>query len=172
MFIDSYLCNGANVADLLRLKYDDEYYSSGKRILGFYRHKTINSSGVYVRVPVIDKLKMVIESIGDPETMNGLVFGSFLNDRDVDDSESVDSRVMYVNTYCSKVTRKVCAKLGIRTDTSVTFARHSYISRLHHIGAPYSLVERNAGHALSGVADNYIGEYDDEILFEWNNKLI
>lgn len=172
LFFASYLCNGANLADILRLKYDDEYYSSGKIVFGFYRQKTINSSGAYVRVPIINNLKMIIETIGDDEMKNGLVFGSFLNDVDVNDKDELDLRVMYANTYCSKVVKKVCGKLGIRSDVSVTFARHSYITRMNHIGAPYALIERNAGHTLAGVADSYVGDYDIQTLFKWNEMLL
>ena len=172
LFLASYLANGCNFADLLRLKYDDEYFSSGKRLFGFFRHKTINSSGVYVKVPIISKLKAVIGVVGDAEEYDGLVFGSFTSEVPEDDSESLDLRIMYMNTYCSKVVRKVCVKLGIREDVSVTFARHSYISRMHHIGAPYSLCERNVGHVLAGVADSYIGDYDIGTLFKWNEQIL
>lgn len=172
LFFASYLCNGANLADVLRLRYDDEYYSSDKKLLGFYRQKTRNSSCAYVRIPIIDKLKTVMDVIGNPEEKNGLVFGSFLNDIDVNDEERVARRVMTVNSFCSKVVRTISASLGMRDDVCVTFARHSYISHLHHLGAPYSLVERNVGHALDGVADSYIGQYNTDILFKWNNMLL
>lgn len=168
----SYLCNGANLADVLRLRYDDEYYSSNKQLLGFYRQKTKNSSGAYVRIPIIDKLRCVIDTIGDGERKGGLLFGSFLGDIDVNDDGVVAKKVMTTNTSCSKVLRTIAKKIGIREDISVTFFRHSYISHLHHIGAPYSLVERNVGHSLEGVADSYIGQYDTDILFKWNNMLL
>lgn len=172
LFMASYLCNGANLADVLRLEYDDEYYVNNKKILGFYRQKTRNTSGAYVRVPIVDKLKTVIDTIGDKEESGGLVFGSFLNNISVNDDESMMKRIMTVNTSCSKVVRAVCVSLGMRNDVSVTFARHSYISHLHHLGAPYSLVERNAGHTLSVITDTYIGQFSTDALFKWNNMLL
>lgn len=171
LFFASYLCNGCNMADLMRLKYDKEWMNSKGQLLGFYRHKVINSSGIYVRVPVTDNLKMVIDAIGDEYQFNSLVFGSFLNDVDVNDNEAMELRIMYINTYASKVLRKVCKQLGIRDDCSFTFARHSYCTILNAEGVNYAIIERNMGHTL-GITDNYMGDIPVEKLFEANEKLL
>lgn len=167
----SYLCNGANLADVLRLRYDDEYYSSNKKLFGFFRQKTRNSSGAYVRIPIIDRLRTIIDAIGDKEVNGGLVFGSFLGNVDMDDDDAVAKKVMTTNTSCSKVLRTICKKLGIREDISVTFFRHSYASNLNHQGCNYALIERSLGHTLGGIADSYIANAPIEQLFELNNKL-
>jgi integrase len=171
LFFASYLCNGANMADLARLRYDKEWMNSKGRLLGFYRHKVVNSSGIYVRVPVTENLKMVIDAIGDEYQFNGLVFGSFLNDVDVNDNEAMELRIMYINTYASKVLRKICKQLGIRDDCSFTFARHSYCTILNSEGVNYAVIERNLGHTL-GITDNYLGDIPTEKLFECNSHLL
>lgn len=171
LFFASYLCNGCNMADLMRLRYDKEWMNSKGKLLGFYRHKVVNSSGIYVRVPVTENLKMVIDAIGDEYQFNGLVFGSFLNDVDVNDTEALELRIMYINTYASKVLRKVCKQLGIRDDCSFTFARHSYCTILNAEGVNYAVVERNLGHTL-GITDNYLGDIPAEKLFEANSHLL
>lgn len=151
--------------------YDKEWMNSKGRLLGFYRHKVLNSSGIYVRIPVTENLKMVIDAIGDDYMPNGLVFGSFLNDVDVNDTEALELRIMYINTYASKVLRKVCKQLGIRDDCSFTFARHSYCTILNAEGVNYAVVERNLGHNL-GITDNYLGDIPTEKLFEANSHLL
>lgn len=171
LFFASYLCNGCNMADLMRLRYDKEWMNSKGQLLGFYRHKVVNSSGIYVRVPVTENLKMVIDAIGDEYQFNGLVFGSFLNDVDINDNEAMELRIMYINTYASKVLRKVCKQLGIRDDCSFTFARHSYCTILNSEGVNYAVIERNLGHTL-GITDNYLGDIPAEKLFEANEKLL
>ena len=40
IFLASYLCNGANLADVLRLRYDSNYYKNDKKVLVFTRKKT------------------------------------------------------------------------------------------------------------------------------------
>lgn len=171
IFFASYLCNGCNAADLVRMRYDDEWRNSGGKTLGFHRHKVRNSSGAYVRVPVTEKLSIVIDEIGDEVNNGGLVFGSFLNDTDINDDDSVDLRVMYINTYASKVLKKVASKLGLRSDCSFCFARHSYCTILNGEGVNYAIIERNLGHSL-GITDNYLGDIPVEKLFEANEKLL
>lgn len=171
LFLASYLCNGANAADLLRLRYDREYANSDGKVLGFYRRKVRNTSGAYVRVPITKELKLLLETIGDEYESGGLVFGSYLGDTDINDDEAVEMRTMYVNTYSSKVLRKVCKQLGLRSDCSFTFARHSYCTVLNSEGVNYAVIERNLGHTL-GITDNYLGEIPTNKLFEANSYLL
>ena len=171
IFLASYLCNGANAADLLRMRYNDEWRNSGGKVLGFHRHKVRNSSGAYVRVPITDKLAMVLGEVGDEVCDGGLVFGSFLNDTDINDDDAVDLRVMYVNTYASKVLKKIAKQLGLRGDCSFCFARHSYCTILNGEGVNYAVIERNLGHSL-GITDNYLGDIPIAKLFEANEKLL
>lgn len=170
LFMASYLCNGCNMADLVRLRYDDEYFTSNKKVFGFYREKVKRTSGAYARIPIIDRLKTVIDAIGDDEVYDGLVFGSFLDGTDTEDSVKMAKQVMYLNSYCSKVLKNVCKKIGIRDDVSFGFARHSYCSNLNHAGVNYAIIERNMSHSL-GITDNYLGDVSIEALFDANSKL-
>lgn len=171
IFLASYLCNGCNMADLVRLRYDDEYYTSKGQLFGFVREKVKRSSGVYVRIPITDKLRMIIDEIGDKEERNGYVFGSFIGEDKKDDEEEITKRVMTLNTFCSRIIRVICKDLGLRDDVSFTFARHSYASNLNHAGCNFALIERNLGHVLGGVSDSYIGNAPIQQLFEMNNNL-
>lgn len=170
LFLASYLCNGCNCADLVRLRYDDEYFNSGKKVLGFYRKKVERTSGAYSRIPIIDKLKTVIEIIGDEEEYGGLVFGSYLDGVDPADGVEMAKQVMYLNSYSSKVLKNVCKKLGIRDDASFGFARHSYCTNLNHAGVNYAIIEKNMSHSL-GITDNYLGDISIDALFDANSKL-
>ena len=171
LFMASYLCNGCNIADLVRIKYDDEYYTSDKKLLGFYREKTKNTSGAYVRIPITEKLRTIIDTIGDPEERNGRVFGNYLKDVDTNDEVAISAKVMMLNSFGSKVVRKICKKLGMREDVSMTFARHSFASVLNLDGCNYALIERSLGHVLGGVADHYIANGSVDSLFELNSHL-
>lgn len=170
LFLASYMCNGCNLTDLLRLRYDDEYYNSKKQLFGFVRQKVKNTSGAYIRVPITPELREIINTIGDTEKYGGLVFGSFLNDVDTDNDEEINKRVMTVNNYVTKVVRAICIKLDMRQDVSITFARHSYCTNLNQAGVNYALIERNMGHSL-GITDYYLGATSPEKLFEANSHL-
>lgn len=172
LFLFSYLGNGANINDLLRMKYTNDWFNSEGKILSFIRHKTAEKSPVKVQIPVTKWLQPILDYISETPKRNGLVLSSFLGDIDPTDEEKLTLRIMYLNTYTSNRVRKVCKKLGLRDDVSVTFARHTYSTTLHHIGAPFALVERNLGHSGTDIAFNYIGSFSTEDLFKWNELLI
>lgn len=171
LFLASYLCNGCNTVDLMRLRYDDEYYGSGKQLFGFFRQKTKNTSGAYVRVPITEKLKIIIDRLGNSEEKNGLVFGGYLEGVNPEDEVELLKKCTYLNAYISKVAANYCRRLGIREDVSMGFARHSYASVLNNEGCNFAMIERALGHRLEGVADNYIANASVEKLMELNSKL-
>lgn len=172
LFLMSYLMNGANVNDIVRMTYNNDWYTSGGKILSFVRHKTADKSPVKVRVPLTDLLSPIFHFLSSEEKRNGPMFGGLLGGVRLDDEESLLRRVMYLNNYASKRVRSECKLLGIMEDVSMTFARHSYSTAMHHMGAPFALVENNLGHSGSGVAFNYIGSFSDSDLFKWNELLI
>lgn len=172
LFLFSYLGNGANINDLVRIRYNNDYWNSDGKVLTFVRHKTEDKSPVKVTIPITGLLKPVLEYIADEPSRNGLVLGSFMEKTDINNNDAVYNRIMYLNNFTSVKVRKICRELGLRNDVCVTFARHSYSSALHHIGAPFALVEKNLGHSGSDVAFNYIGSFSNEDIFKWNEKLI
>ena len=173
VFLFSYLANGANVADLLRLTYNTDWFSSGGRVLSFVRHKTASRTGIKVRIPVTNWLKDVMDYLADEPVRGMPVLGSFLNGADLRDEDRVMKRIMCVNNSTSKILRKELKKIGIREDICVTMARHSYSTAMHHIGCPFALVEQALGHSNGGnIAFNYIGHFNDDDLMKWNEMLI
>lgn len=171
LFLASYLCNGANLNDVVRLQYNNDWFSSGGTILSFVRKKTEERAPVKVRVPVTGWLRKILDYMADEPVRNGYVFGSFI--RGWEHSEkAMQKRVMTLNNSASKILKKELGKAGMRNDLSVTFARHSFSSALHHLGAPFALVEQAMGHSGGGVAFNYIASFSDKDLFKWSELLI
>lgn len=171
LFLASYLCNGCNMADLVRLKYNNDWYSSDGKILSFIRHKTADKSPTYVRVPVTGWLRKIMDCIADEPVRNGYVFGSFI--RGWDHSEkALLKHIMVLNNTTGKMLRSEMKKAGMRDDLSVTYARHSFSTAMHHLGAPFAMTEQMMGHSGGGVAFSYIGSFSDADLFKWNELLI
>lgn len=173
LFLMSYLSNGANMADLLRLKYSTDYYRSGCRILSFYRHKTQGRSDIKVKIPLTDKLQAVMKEIADQPATNNYVLGSFLYDINPADEVEMTGRVLYWNAYAGRKIKPLFHQLGIAADVSFTYARHSYSTVMHHNSVPFAVVEQNLGHSNSGnVAFSYIGETSIDDLFKYNELLL
>lgn len=172
LFLFSYLGNGANVNDLIRLRYNNDWWNSDGKVLTFVRHKTEEKSPVKVTIPVTPLLKPILDYICDEPKRNGLVIGSFLGNVDINDGDALFKRIMYLNNFTSVKVRKVCKVLGLRDDVCTTFARHSFISVSNHLGFNFSTIEQMAGHTLPNVSGNYIGQVPNEKLFEIGNALI
>ena len=80
LFLVQYLCNGFNLADAARLRYNDYYYISGKQSFQFMRYKTKDRSenNSEVVIPIIEPLRIILSEIAAPEERGGLVFPSIL----------------------------------------------------------------------------------------------
>lgn len=171
MFLASYLMNGANVADLVRIRYNNDWFVTKGRVLTFVRHKTAEKSPVTVRVPVTEWLHSILEYMADEPVRGGLVFGSFTKGV-LPGEDALLKRIMSLNNGITKILRKELPKAGLRGDVSVTFARHSYSTVLNHLCAPFAMIEKALGHSGDGVGFNYIGAFSDDMLHQWNSQLI
>ena len=172
LFLFSYLGNGANVNDLLRLTYNADWYNSNGRLLTFIRHKTAEKSPIKVRIPVTKYLKPILDYLTDEPQRNAPLLPWFLDGCALDDEEKLLKRITYINNYASRRLRYECKVLGLREDVSMTFARHTFITVLNHCGCNFSMIEMAAGHVLPGVSGHYIGNAPIEKLFEMNENLI
>lgn len=171
LFLASYLMNGSNLMDIMRLRYSNEWYHSQGKVLTFVRHKTAEKSPVTVRIPVTDWLKPILNYMADEPVRGGLVFGSFM--AGVPNNEkAIIRKVTSLNNSVSKILRKELPKIGLRDDVSTTWARHSFFTNANHLGFNYSVIEAMGGHSLSGVSGNYIGQAPIDRLFEVSDALL
>ena len=172
LFLFSYLGNGANVNDLLRLTYNADWWNTNGAVLSFIRHKTADKSPIKVRIPITKYLKPILDFIADAPQRNEPVLSKFLQGCALDDEENLLKKITYINNYATRRLRYECKVLGLREDVSMTFARHTFITVLNHCGCNFSLIEMAAGHVLPGVTGHYIGNAPIEKLFEMNENLI
>lgn len=171
VFLCSYLMNGANVMDLIRIRYNNDWYTSKGRVLTFVRHKTAEKSATRVTVPVTKWLKPIMDYLADEPTRNGLVFGSLVSDVPFNE-KSLLRKVTSLNNSVSKILRKELPKIGLRDNVSTTWARHSFFTNANHLGFNFSLIESMGGHTLPGVSGNYVGQAPVDRLFEVGDSLI
>lgn len=76
LFLFMYLGDGQNLADTLRLEYDEWYFSTHGKQLRFYRQKTHdrNESASEVIFPITQELKKIIEEYGNEPELGKRVF--------------------------------------------------------------------------------------------------
>jgi len=168
-----YLGDGQNLADTLRLRYDEWYFSSKHRQLRFYRHKTHdrNEKASEVIFPITPELQRIIDEYGNEPRRGRRVF-SILNEL-LSPEQEVEALKRY-NRYIREHMGKIAAILGLEQRPSPTWARHSFATNLNNSGmVPYKYISDSMGHSSSGdITSNYIGAYPLEKMLQYNHYLL
>jgi site-specific recombinase XerD len=71
----------------------------------------------------------------------------------------------------NKVIKAIAARIGIQTPISTYTARHTFASRLAHLGAPLTLISESLHHANTKTTQIYLGKFPSKEKKEWFKKL-
>ena len=172
MFLFSYLANGANLVDILKLKFDDYWAKSGRTELRFVRQKTKDTTGgrVYIYVPITQWLREVMKRLGIEEKKGALLFPDAMYGCDTPDKEA--KRVGQVGKNIGVRMKAVCTELGIDGSVSMTWARHSYKTVLIRQKVPDWFCEQMMGHTSGSVGAHYVGMFTAEDRMKYNTMLL
>lgn len=93
LFLFSYLANGANMADIAKLRYDEFYYSNGQKAMRFIRQKTMRETDeVEVIFPILPQMQVILDRIASKPHKGALVLDII--------KEVVDSpKTLYLHSY-------------------------------------------------------------------------
>ena len=71
-----YLCDGQNLADTLRIEYDEWFFATHGQQLRFFRHKTEGRSedDSEVIFPVMPEVKKILDKYANPPQLDQRVF--------------------------------------------------------------------------------------------------
>ncbi|MBQ9677500.1 MAG: site-specific integrase [Prevotella sp.] len=173
LFLFMYLGDGQNLADTLRLTYDEWYFATHGKQLRFLRHKTQdrNESASEVIFPVTAELKKIIDRYGNKPEPGARVFPI------MDKMITADKEVWVIqryNRYIREHMAKVSEIIGLEQSPTSTWARHSFATNLNNSGkVPYKYISDSMGHSGSGdVTSNYIGAYPLDKMLEYNAYLL
>lgn len=164
----SYLCNGANIKDLLKLKYRD----IGNEAITFIRAKTERSKKDQeaVIVPLIDPIKELIEKWGNkPKDPDKFVF-PVLND-EITPAQEYERMKRFVKKI-NKNIQPVAESLGISKKVTTYVARHSFSTTLKRAGASTELIKESLGHSSVNTTENYLDSFENEVKREFAEKLL
>lgn len=153
----SYLCNGANITDICKLKYSN--IRNGD--ICFYRQKTVAKA----------KKKKLIHAIVTPE-MQDIISRWGNKDGNPDDfifpflkggeAPADERRIIKNITHLMNDKMKVIGeKLSIGNISTYT-ARHSYASVLKRSGANIAFISESLGHSDLKTTENYLASFEQE----------
>lgn len=166
MFIFSYLANGMNFYDIFKLKWSD---IKGDAFY-FVRQKTsAKLPDKQIRVFLNPKIQSIIDLHGSKKLGNSYIFNV------VPWGASKDVEQKKIRSYISGVNvklKKIAVTLGITSDISTYFARHTFATMMHDLGASMNTIKDVIGHEDIKSTQNYIGAEKKERLIELQERLL
>ncbi|WP_165023621.1 site-specific integrase [Dysgonomonas sp. ZJ279] len=153
----SYLCNGINVNDMLKLKYSN---IDGDEI-HFYRAKTLHTSKEKKEIEALltPEMKQIIEKWGNSDkSPNNYIF-PFLTG---DETPLQQKRTIQDVTHrINKRLKKIGEAIGI-SGLSTYSARHSFASVLKRSGANIAYISESLGHSDLKTTETYLASFEKE----------
>jgi len=168
IWVFSYLCNGINLRDIARLKYEDIQGDS----IFFLRQKTIQTSRTkqkQISAVLIPETRSIIKTWGNkPEKPEQYIFPILEQGMSIEQEvERVRQAVKTTNKYL----RKIAEKLELGIDITTYSARHSFATQLKTSGASTEFISESLGHSSLAVTENYLASFSQEEKKKWASKL-
>lgn len=167
-WIFSYLANGINVKDMIKLKYKD----IGDDMIIFHREKTKKSNRVKPKpivVPLTQEISNIIEKWSNPDKApNSYVF-NYLEDGMNSERELAIKKqlVKQINKYV----RRIAKRVGIEKDVTTYVARHSFVTVLKRSGASLEFISEAVGHSNLRTTEGYADSFEDSIKKQFAKAL-
>lgn len=173
MFLFSYMANGANMADLALLRYDDFYYQQEQKAMRFIRKKTVRESdGVEVIFPILPQMQVILDRIANNPQKGGLVF-NIIKEGMID--ERITAVVACENSNIADRMEVIADVIGMEEKPTPTWCRHSFATNLRDAGVSNEYISTMMGHTItSGSATtlNYLSRYNMATMVANNSKLL
>lgn len=162
----SYLCNGINMNDLLRLRYSS--IQDGQ--IHFYRQKTIRKSArkKEITAELTKEMKDIIKKWGNPDKRPNNYIFPFLTDGLTPMRER--SIVQNNTSLINKKMKAIGKALGYG-NISTYWARHSYATVLKRSGANIAFISESLGHTDLKTTENYLASFEREYRIETSKML-
>jgi integrase len=153
----SYLCNGINIVDMLKLKFGN--IENGE--LSFYRSKTIKISKKKTKIQVIvtPEMTQIIKRWGNSDKgAENYIFPFLKGGENAEDirriTADVTKRINFKMDYVAK-------ELDLPHISTYT-ARHSFATVLKRSGANIAYISESLGHNDLKTTENYLASFERE----------
>lgn len=153
----SYLCNGINMVDLLKLKYSD--ISNGE--ISFYRQKTIRKTRNKKKItaPLLPQMEQIIAKWGNRTNKPNNYIFPFLHDglSPIDEQRIIKNVTHLVNDKMQLIGNA----LNLPKISTYT-ARHSFATVLKRSGANIAFISESLGHTDLETTENYLASFEKD----------
>lgn len=155
----SYLCNGANLKDIARLRYQNIDFNKSE--VSFIRAKTEHKREK--KNLVADVTPLVLEIInrhGNKDKAPGNFVFPILRPGITPRQELflLRDKIKFINFHLKKIATNL--KFSESVNLTTMTARHSHATVLRDAGVPVSFISESMGHSNVSVTENYLGSFD------------
>ena len=152
LFIFSYLANGANMADIVKLRYDDFYYNHEQKAMRFIRKKAMRETdGMEVIFPILPQMQVILDRIARKPQRGALVF-------DIIKEGMTETRIKEIvsceNANINARMENVAKLLGMEERPTPTWCRHSYATNLRDAGVSTEYISTMMGHTMTSFVSS------------------
>lgn len=169
LWLFSYFSNGANMADILRLRQKD----LGENEFSFVRRKTINTKKHNIEPTqafISDISQAIIKRWENPiRGENEFVF-NFLN-RKMSALQQHQATKLFITTT-NRNMKKIAKSLEISGSLTTYAARHSFSTIMLHSGANLAMISKMLSHSTLTTTQNYFGDFKTDTIREAVSALI
>lgn len=168
LWLFSYLCNGINIRDIVRLRFKDVREDK----IVFIRSKTEHTSRGNLK-PIVAILHPValeiIERWGNSDkSPENYVFG--IMEKDLSPAKELQ-RVKQTTKTVNKYLKRIAVSAGIMKHVTTYAARHSFSTVMKQSGASMEFISESLGHSDLRTTEAYLGSFDDSTMKEYASHL-
>ncbi len=153
----SYSCNGMNIKDICYLRNENLEPDS----LSFFREKTKRTTDDQhpVIVTLTEYAKSIIEKYRNQDTSPKAFVFPILSGTDTEQEKR--KKVQGFTSFINQQIKKLAELVGVTTDISVMFARHSFATLAIQGGASIEFVSEALSHSDKKTTQNYFAGFAD-----------
>jgi len=153
----SYLCNGINMSDLLRLRYKN--IENGEIWYSRQKTKNTNRKRTKIPVPILPDIAQIIDKYGNPDRKPENYIFPYLN---ASMTPTEEKRIIRNLTRAiNQRMRRIGNKLGYG-NISTYVARHSFATIQKRSGASIAYISECLGHSNPKTTDGYLAYFEQE----------
>lgn len=156
LWIFSYLCNGINIADLVKLKFKD--IKDGDICFVRQKTETTSKNRREIRASVSLEIQNIIDKWGNKPIATNYIF-PYLNGK-----EDAEQRQRITKDLTKRINlrmQKIGTELNIGNITTYT-ARHSFATVLKRSGANIAFIGESLGHRDLKTTESYLASFEKE----------
>jgi integrase len=165
LWLMQYYCNGVNMNDLLRLRWDNQIGNCF--VIQREKTKTTTSTRpVFIRIPIIDRLSTLLDKIG--KRASPYVLGILREG--MSESQILEKRRKLSNLMNPHL-KEIGKRLGFSIELLSETSRDAYATTLKRNGRSIEEIAEMLGHSSIVCTRNYLAQFEDRQLHDINSAL-